>query len=51
MVCCRSNTHNAFRFAAGPLSGDISSRGAFTAMSQFLRYVRFPVKDDLFHPA
>jgi hypothetical protein len=33
---CLRNTHNAFRFAAGPLSGDMSYRGAFTAMSQFL---------------
>jgi len=33
MVRCLRNTHNAFRFAAGSLSGDISSRGAFTAMS------------------
>ncbi len=29
---CLRNTHNAFRFAAGPLSGDMSYRGAFTAM-------------------
>ena len=27
-----SNTHNAFRFAAGSMSGDISARGAFTAI-------------------
>jgi hypothetical protein len=32
---CRSNTHNAFLFEVGSLSGD-RSRGAFTAMSQFL---------------
>jgi hypothetical protein len=25
------NTHNAFRFAAGTMSGDIYDRGAFTA--------------------
>jgi hypothetical protein len=31
-----ANTHNAFRFAAGPLSGGMPCRGAFTAMSQFL---------------
>ena len=33
---CRSNTHNAFRFAAGSMSGDIYARGEFTAMSQFV---------------
>jgi hypothetical protein len=29
---CLRNTHNAFRFAAGSMSGDIYARGAFTAM-------------------
>jgi hypothetical protein len=29
---CLRNTHNAFRFAAGSMSGDIAARGAFTAM-------------------
>jgi hypothetical protein len=39
---CRSNTHNAFRFAAGSMSGDLYWRGAFTATG-CLYYVKWNV--------
>jgi hypothetical protein len=41
---CLRNTHNAFRFAAGSMSGDIYTRGAFTAMSQVVLPWRGRVK-------
>jgi hypothetical protein len=42
---CRSNTHNAFRFAAGSLSGDLSPRVDIHATDLLLRGGYRAVKD------
>ena len=41
-----ASTHNAFRFAAGSMSGDISARGAFTALGS-LYYGELPMSTPL----